>query len=247
MVFRMCASLPGLVLAIISSSAFAGAEVAATSAAPVAVAAATHAQNGDHVSLGGDHQRTRFVIGLDKAVQFQVFSLSNPNRVIVELPNVGLQLPHVPEGQAVGLVQSFRGGVSAPGRSRIVIDVTKPVVVESARIEKGKDGKAPRLAVDIVPVQAAVSGRKALKAQPYGLGAAAVQPPLPKGVGDVVMKAFGLPPSRVIGDIKRALEKAIESGELEPHLPSEDYVAVVAKDPARFGLDAAATRRDAPD
>jgi poly(A) polymerase len=75
----------------------------------------------------------------------------------------------------------------------------------------------------------------------------AVQPPLPKGVGDVVMKAFGLPPSRVIGDIKRALEKAIESGDLEPHLPSEDYVAFVAKDPARFGLDASATRRDAPE
>ncbi len=73
----------------------------------------------------------------------------------------------------------------------------------------------------------------------------AVQPPLPKGVGDCVMRAFGLPPSRVIGDIKRALEKAIESGELEPHLPSEDYVAFVAKDPARFGLDATATRRDA--
>ncbi len=184
MVFRMCASLTGLVLAIISSSAFAGAEVAATSAAsgaaPAAVTAAAHAPSGEHATLGGDHQRTRFVIGLDKAVQFQVFSLSNPNRVIVELPNVGLQLPHVPEGQAVGLVQSFRGGVSAPGRSRIVIDVTKPVVVESARIEKGKDGKAPRLAVDIVPVQAAVSGRKALKAQPFGLGAAAVQPPLPK-------------------------------------------------------------------
>lgn len=71
----------------------------------------------------------------------------------------------------------------------------------------------------------------------------AVQPPLPKGVGDFVMKAFGLPPSRVIGDIKRALESAIETGELEPHLPSEEYVEFVAKDPARFGI-VGATRRD---
>ncbi len=64
----------------------------------------------------------------------------------------------------------------------------------------------------------------------------AVKPPLPKGVGDEVMKAFGLPPSRLVGDIKRELEKAVESGEIEPHLPSEAYVAFVQKDPARFGV-----------
>jgi poly(A) polymerase len=64
----------------------------------------------------------------------------------------------------------------------------------------------------------------------------AVKPPLPKGVGDEVMKAFGLPPSRLVGDIKRELEKAVDSGEIEPHLPSEAYVAFVQKDPARFGV-----------
>jgi poly(A) polymerase len=64
----------------------------------------------------------------------------------------------------------------------------------------------------------------------------AVKPPLPKGVGDEVMKAFGLPPSRLVGDIKRELEKAVEAGEIEPHLPSEAYVAFVQKDPARFGV-----------
>jgi len=64
----------------------------------------------------------------------------------------------------------------------------------------------------------------------------AVKPPLPKGVGDEVMKAFGLPPSRVVGDIKRELEKAVEAGEIEPHLESEAYVAFVMKDRERFKL-----------
>lgn len=163
---------------MILTPALAGAEVAATSAAPAAMVAAVQEAEHGASSLDGDHQRTRFVIGLDKQVQFQVFSLSNPNRVIVELPNVGLRLPHEPKGAAIGLVQSFRGGLSAPGRSRIVIDVTTPVVVESAKIEK--DGKATRLAIDIVPVQLAGQPRKALKTQPFALGAAAVQPPLPK-------------------------------------------------------------------
>jgi poly(A) polymerase len=61
-------------------------------------------------------------------------------------------------------------------------------------------------------------------------------PPLPSGVGDEIMKAFGIPPSRVIGDIKRALEAAIDAGELEPHHDSAFYVAYVADNKQRFGL-----------
>ena len=64
----------------------------------------------------------------------------------------------------------------------------------------------------------------------------AKQPPLPSGIGDVVMKAFGLPPSRLIGEIKKQLEAAVESGEVESHQPAEAYVAFIAKDKARFGI-----------
>jgi poly(A) polymerase len=61
-------------------------------------------------------------------------------------------------------------------------------------------------------------------------------PPLPSGIGDAVMKAFDLKPSRQIGEIKKLLEAAIESGEVEPRLPSEAYVELIAKDRARFGI-----------
>lgn len=61
-------------------------------------------------------------------------------------------------------------------------------------------------------------------------------PPLPSGVGDDVMKAFGLPPSRLVGEIKKKLEAAVAAGEIEERLPSEAYVAFIAKDKARFGL-----------
>jgi len=59
--------------------------------------------------------RTRFIIGLERAVDFQVFALTNPNRVFVDLPDVKLQLPALPGEAPVGLVKSFRGGLSAPG------------------------------------------------------------------------------------------------------------------------------------
>ncbi len=64
----------------------------------------------------------------------------------------------------------------------------------------------------------------------------AKMPPLPSGVGDAIMKAFALKPSRQIGEIKRALEQAIEKGEVLPHQPCEAYVEFVAQDRARFGI-----------
>lgn len=62
----------------------------------------------------------------------------------------------------------------------------------------------------------------------------AKQPPLPSGIGDVIMKAFAIPPSRVVGDIKKALEDAVASGELPPHEPPEFYLEAVRANPARF-------------
>jgi poly(A) polymerase len=54
-------------------------------------------------------------------------------------------------------------------------------------------------------------------------------PPLPGGVGTAIMDAFEIPPSRLIGDLKRALEQAIERGELEPRREDAYYVAHLAR------------------
>ena len=54
-------------------------------------------------------------------------------------------------------------------------------------------------------------------------------PPLPSGVGNAIMAAFEIPPSRLIGDLKRALEQAIEQGALEPRREDAYYVAYLAR------------------
>jgi poly(A) polymerase len=64
----------------------------------------------------------------------------------------------------------------------------------------------------------------------------AKRPPLPTGIGDAIMKAFGLPPSRKVGDVKRALEQAVETGEIAAHLEAEEYVAFVGANKERFGI-----------
>ncbi|MSP59346.1 MAG: HD domain-containing protein [Myxococcales bacterium] len=57
----------------------------------------------------------------------------------------------------------------------------------------------------------------------------AIQPPLPPGIGNVIMERFALPPSRRIGELREALEAAIDAGALEPRREAEYYLAHVAK------------------
>ena len=67
-------------------------------------------------------------------------------------------------------------------------------------------------------------------------GEDAIVPPLPTGIGDELMRVFSLPPSRLIGELKRNLEAAVEAGEIAPHLDASEYVAFVRANAQRFGL-----------
>jgi N-acetylmuramoyl-L-alanine amidase len=151
---------------------------AATAPAPIVTGA-----------LVGNQQRTRFVIGLPKTTQFEVFSLSNPNRVVVQVAETRLRLPEQPKSAPVGLIKSFQAGLSGSDRSRIIIYVTEPVIVSSARIEKTKDGRTQHLIVEIapfVPMTASIAApvkqkvATAMVPPPFTLGGPGLQPPLPR-------------------------------------------------------------------
>ena len=136
-------------------------------------------------ALKGDQARTTFIIGLESHVDFQVSALTGPNRVLVDLPDIKVQLPPHPGDAPVGLIKSFRGGLSAPGKARIIIELTGPVIVEKAAVEKTA-GKATRLVLEIVPAQSVVEAqaanakRTAMQANALGLGAGGLQPPMPR-------------------------------------------------------------------
>jgi len=138
-------------------------------------------------ALQSNQQRTRFVIGLPKTTEFQVFSLSNPNRVVVQVAETKLRLPEQPKTAPVGLIKSFQAGLSGTDRSRVIIYVTEPVIVSSARIEKATDGRNQHLVVEIssfVPVTASVAPpakhKSSMTPPPFALGAGGLQPPLPR-------------------------------------------------------------------
>ena len=64
----------------------------------------------------------------------------------------------------------------------------------------------------------------------------AVVPPLPSGIGDAIMSALGIPPTRRVGEIKRALEAAVEAGEVLGHQDAEFYLEYLRANAARFAI-----------
>jgi len=54
-------------------------------------------------------------------------------------------------------------------------------------------------------------------------------PPLPPGLGNAIMEAFALPPSRRVGDIRKLCQDAVERGELEERRDAAYYVEYLKK------------------
>jgi N-acetylmuramoyl-L-alanine amidase len=105
--------------------------------------------------LAGDSRQTRFVLDLDKAVQFRAFVLSEPYRVVVDLPQVSFHLPTGAGSGGRGLVKAFRYGLVMPGGSRIVFDLTGPARIANASVLDSANGQPPRLVLELEEVDQA--------------------------------------------------------------------------------------------
>jgi N-acetylmuramoyl-L-alanine amidase len=100
--------------------------------------------------LGGDDARTRFVLDLSKQVDVVAFTLADPFRVVLDLPQVTFDLPAKAGEAGRGLIKAFRFGLVMQGASRVVLDVTGPVRVEKAFVLDPADGEPARLVLDLV-------------------------------------------------------------------------------------------------
>jgi N-acetylmuramoyl-L-alanine amidase len=132
--------------ALVCASAYAGdAGVSAHKLAPPAESA----PQATAVRLGGDNLQTRFVMDLSRKIDIATFTLADPYRVVVDLPQVSFKLPpHVGE-QGRGLIKAFRYGLIMEGGSRIVLDVSGPVRVGKAFTLAAGDGQPARLVLDL--------------------------------------------------------------------------------------------------
>lgn len=131
------------------SAADAAETVAARPLAPVADAVPAAFPTATGVRIGGDDKQTRFVMDFDRKVDLAAFTLADPYRVVVDLPQVVFQLPQDAGEKGRGLVKGFRYGLIMPGGSRIVLDTKGPVKVEKAFVMPAAEGQPARLVLDL--------------------------------------------------------------------------------------------------
>ncbi len=105
--------------------------------------------------LAGDNKQTRFVLDLDKAIQFRAFTLADPYRAVVDIPQVNFQLAPGTGATGRGLIKAFRYGLVMPGGSRIVFDLTGPARITNSYVLDAANGQPPRLVLEFEEVDPA--------------------------------------------------------------------------------------------
>ncbi|WP_411902049.1 N-acetylmuramoyl-L-alanine amidase [Methylorubrum thiocyanatum] len=105
-----------------------------TGGAAVAIAAETVSHDGT----------TRLTLTLSRAIEARAFVMERPDRAVIDLPEVNFQLDQetgkMSGRKRDGAIASFRYGLFAPGRSRIVVDLTGPAVVEAIETTTTREG-----------------------------------------------------------------------------------------------------------
>jgi N-acetylmuramoyl-L-alanine amidase len=99
--------------------------------------------------LGGDESQTRFVMDLTRKVDLRAFTLADPYRVVIDIPQVIFKLPAKTGETGRGLVKAFRFGLVMEGGSRIVFDLAKPARIDKAFVIEATNDEPARLVLDL--------------------------------------------------------------------------------------------------
>jgi len=124
-----------------------------------------HALDVEDIRFGAHSNKTRVVFDLSEKTDFRVFLLTDPWRMVIDMPDFNWQVNAVPTPTSSG-VKSIRQGALQPGTSRIVVDMNKPVIIKAVFFLPQDKGAPDRLVVDFAP--ATKSEFMAQKGKVYG-------------------------------------------------------------------------------
>jgi N-acetylmuramoyl-L-alanine amidase len=135
--------------AIVLGSACAGERIGAGSAAnrpagdlPVA----------SDVRLGGDGAQTRMIVDFSQKVDIRAFTLADPYRVVIDMPQVAFQFRPKAGEAGRGLIRTFRFGLVMPGGSRMVVDLVRPARIDKALVLDAANDQPARLVLDLTAI-----------------------------------------------------------------------------------------------
>jgi N-acetylmuramoyl-L-alanine amidase len=101
------------------------------------------------VRLGGDDTQTRLIVDLSHKIDIRAFTLANPYRVVLDMPQVTFQFPSKAGEVGRGLIKAFRFGLVMQGGSRMVIDLVRPAQVDMAFVLGAANDQPARLVLHL--------------------------------------------------------------------------------------------------
>ncbi len=96
-------------------------------------------------------EKTRAVLDLDDAVDYQIFTLSNPSRVVIDLKKSLLSGEiQLPDDRSSGSLKRVRHGIRAQDNLRVVFDLAEAAKPKSFLLDPA-GGHGHRLVIDLFP------------------------------------------------------------------------------------------------
>ncbi len=103
------------------------------------------------VRVEQDGSRTRLILEFSATPEPAVFLIADPPRLVIDVADVEFKPAVRPPTGRAGVIEGYRFGLLAPGRSRLVADLGRPVAVDRAELLAGANG---RVVLSVVLVEA---------------------------------------------------------------------------------------------
>lgn len=136
------------------------------------------------IRLGVYPDKTRIVLDLSQQVEFRVFSLSDPERLVIDLPSFSWKATPPNKGNGAGIT-GFRQGNLSPGISRLVFDMAQPIRVQSAFSLPAQSERPPRLVIDYKPAAQSAAIKQSIFGTLNQNSVKQIPPPPPKNTPPV--------------------------------------------------------------
>ena len=132
----------------------------------------------------------KLTFDLSGGVEARAFPIANPDRIVVDLPEIAFHVPPLiarsapgrtghgggAAPSASGLVTSYRFGQFAPGHSRVIIDLSAPARIVRAETQPATQAVPARLVIELAPTDRQSFETAASAAHEFGLAAKKPQP-----------------------------------------------------------------------
>jgi N-acetylmuramoyl-L-alanine amidase len=106
------------------------------------------------LKLTENANRAQFTVELSDPIEAHAYTLSNPDRVVIDMPEVLWRVQNDARPSGRGLIRSYRYGLFRKGNFRFVVDLGRPVKVAEPKLLPPEGGAGFQLVLDFAPTTA---------------------------------------------------------------------------------------------